>query len=149
MKEAVKLEGFNELITKMNQMGYAARAAAKNATEKGAKEVEAEADRKAPRKDAIGIELEEQTARQVTFKIGLKKSKWYLRFFEFGVQPQEVNTGGYFVFEGDSGDVITKTVQREGMAAQPFLRPAIKESKERVTRVMGEVFREMVMRFTK
>jgi HK97 gp10 family phage protein len=92
----------------------------------------------------------EQNAKQTVFAIGLKKAKWYLRFFEFGTQPQEVTSKkGYFVFEGEAGLVITKTIQHKGMAAQPFLKPAITEGAEKVTKMMGHVFRDTILRFTK
>lgn len=150
MKATVELEGFQELIDKMNRMGDAVRAVAKEAVEAGAQEVMKEADRKAPRPDAIDIEFVEQNAKQTVFAIGLKKAKWFLRFFEFGTQPQEVTSKtGYFVFEGDAGLVITKTIQHKGMAAQPFLGPAIKTGQERVTKLMGQVFKDAILRFTK
>lgn len=148
MKQTVVVEGFEELREQLIQIGKAAGAATQKATEEGALVVQAEADRRAPKANVIDVALIESKLHRAVFAIGLKAAFWYLKFFESGAQPHEIN-GNPLVFEGDAGLVITKQVQHSGMAAEPFLVPGLKKKKDAVVAAMGAVFRDEILKFVR
>ena len=100
-KKNVEIEGFDELHDLLMRMGKAAGDAAREATEAGAKIIEDAAQARAPRPGVIDIELVESKPHRSIFNIGLKKDFWYLRYFESGAQPHEIN-GSPHIFDGDA-----------------------------------------------
>jgi HK97 gp10 family phage protein len=75
--------------------------------------------------------------------IGFDEEKWFLRFFEFGASDHEIK-GAPLAFEGESGLVITGSVQHPGMPAKPFMRPAADNKKDEARDAAGDVFRKEI-----
>jgi|YNPBryulayer2012_1023412.scaffolds.fasta_scaffold00014_36 HK97 gp10 family phage protein len=132
----IQISGLDELYKKLELTKEEVNARKKAALDAGAKIVGYEADRLAPRPGSIKTKIDSEEAI-----IGFDKDKWYWRFFELGASPHEIE-GDPLVFEGDAGLVITNKVNHPGMAARPFLRPALESQKDLVIRVMSEVIRE-------
>jgi HK97 gp10 family phage protein len=110
----------------------------KEALEEGAKIIADEADSLAPENGHIHIDVKSEEAI-----IGFDKEKWYWRFFELGAKAHTIK-GSPLVFEGDQGLVITRGVAHPGMAARPFLRPALDTKKDEAIKIMGEIVRRKV-----
>lgn len=135
----VKLEGDEELKRKLNVLGQRANVSLLSAVRAGAEDLREEANRLAPSPDVVtGNEKVDSGVAEIS--IGPREGKWYLRFFEFGATSHEIK-GSPLAFEGERGLVITRSVKHPGMAARPFLRPAIMRNKERIVAKIGEVFR--------
>lgn len=132
----IKIEGLDELYRNLEATKDEVAAAKQKALEAGAKIVAVAADQKAPRSGHIANQVNENEA-----VIGFSKDKWYWRFFELGATAHEIR-GNPLVFEGDAGLVFTNRVNHPGMAARPFLRPALETQKDLVIQIMSAVIRE-------
>ncbi|MEM4234910.1 MAG: HK97 gp10 family phage protein [Candidatus Methanomethylicaceae archaeon] len=140
LKLRFQVQGLDELYKNLEMTKDELLARKKSALEAGAKVVAQEADRLAPYSGRIKTQVDAEEA-----VIGFDKEKWYWRFFELGAQPHEIR-GDPLVFEGDTGLVVTNLVNHPGMAARPFLRPALETQKNFVILVMSEIIREAVER---
>lgn len=136
----VTIEGMDELIADLRALGANVARVLEDATRAGAMVIESAADAAAPG-PYIEIETQKKTSSFCEVAIGPDKDHWFYRFFESGVQPHEISasTAGALVFEGSSGLVVTAQVSHTGMAARPFLRPAVDENESRVVDAAGDV----------
>ncbi|GIV86628.1 MAG: hypothetical protein KatS3mg054_0657 [Chloroflexus sp.] len=135
----VKIEGDKDLKRKLDLLGERARAALLKAVDAGAEVIEEEANRLAPGAHVVrgNQQVEGGTAE---ISVAPDEAHWYYRFFETGASEHEIK-GNPLVFEGDVGLVVTKRVQHTGMAASPFLRPAVDGQKDAAVKRVGDVFR--------
>lgn len=112
-------------------------------------------------------------AKQVTFLVGPDRDHWYYRFFEFGVQPFEIDMiskrssrsavdrkrsakiGREVTKRGRSIksdfravrfglDSIFSVVRPGGFAAKPFLRKAVREHNYAIADRVGTVFKRVL-----
>lgn len=136
----VELQGDKELIAKLNAMGISTRAILEAAVSAGAAIVRDIAREQAPGPE-IEMEVTKSSDESATALVGPDKDHWYYRFHEFGAGAHPEAGKPFMVFEGESGTVRTKEVNHPGMAAKPFLRPAIDGHEDKAAEAMGEKFR--------
>lgn len=141
MAMRVEIEGSAELLRKLRSLHDGAGQVVGGATRAGADLVESTAEAQAPGPH-IDVELVAQTNDKAEYAIGPDKDHWYYVFIERGAVAHTIK-GNPLVFRGRSGLVVTKQVQHPGMAARPFLRPALKR-KEQISGRMGSRFRAMI-----
>jgi len=132
------LKGMDELYKELELRKSQVTAMRKEALGEGAKVIADEADNRAPKSGHIRIDVKSDEAI-----IGFDKEKWYWRFFELGAKAHAIK-GEPLVFEGDQGLVVTRGVAHPGMAAKPFLRPALDTKKDEAIKIMGEIVRRKV-----
>jgi len=141
----VKIEGGEELLKELKALGVNVRRTLRGATRAGAKVIQAEAEVRARSVSGtsgkhVRVSVSARHKEFVEASIGATKKKFFMRFFETGVQPHEI-TGTPLVFEGDRGLIVIGGVRHPGMPARPWLRPAADSKFGEARDVMGEVLR--------
>lgn len=143
----VKVEGLPELIAEMKGLGLRVNSNLRAAMRKGMKVIQAEAEQNAQSISKGKATRIEATSRvqegKVSVELHISKKKFYLGFFESGVQPHEIK-GAPLVFEGDRGLIVIGGVNHPGMPAQPWLRPAIDSKKDAAVQEVGRALREVI-----
>jgi len=134
----LSLNGIDDLYKGLELRKNQVTAMRKEALGEGAKIIADEADSLAPENGHIHIDVKSEEAI-----IGFDKEKWYWRFFELGAKAHMIK-GSPLIFEGDQGLVVTGGVAHPGMAARPFLRPALDTKKDEAIKIMGEIVRRKV-----
>lgn len=79
--------------------------------------------------------------------IGPDAKHWYLRFFEFGATPHDIQAkrAGMLRFEGRDGTVFVASArQTGGVKMRPFLRPAVDNRGEDAVKAMGAVLKREI-----
>lgn len=138
----VRIEGGEELLRKLQQMGVDVKGALEAAALEGAEEIRRPANQDAPGPHIVA-EVVEADKKGCMVDIGPDKDRWYYRFIELGAQAHEI-TGAPLAFEGKEGTVITGRVGHPGMAARPFLRPAFDRHKDDAEKAVGERLRKVI-----
>lgn len=138
----VTLEGGEELAAALRALDGSVKAALRRATLAGSEPVVDTANAKAPGPH-IEAEVLSATENRVTVAVGPDTEHWYYRFAERGAAAHEI-TGVPLVFEGRAGMIRTASVSHPGMAARPFLRPAIDEEQGAAKDAMGAVLRAAI-----
>lgn len=145
---AAKIEGGEELLKELQKLGINVRKTVAGAATLGAQVLAQNADELAPesshRGKRIGVAVTARERDHVTVSIGPRKKFWYLRFFETGAAPHEIHGKPYLRFFGPNGPIEVKSVHHPGMAARPFLRPAVDAHGNDAIQVTGEAFRAAV-----
>lgn len=138
----VKVTGTEKIEQNLKKMivGEVIRAALIKVVTAGAEVLLEEAASNAPNPSDVGMRVTTKTKTKAVAKVGPVKDKWYLRFMETGATRHEIK--GYpLIFEGVSGDVIkTFAVDHPGMAARPFLRPAMDRKGDEAMEAGGKAF---------
>lgn len=136
----VKVEGTEELLRKLEELGVDLRELLVQATVAGGEVISEGAADAAPG-DGITAEVVSKKAQSVEVGIGPDKEHWYYRFAEYGAQPHEISpeTAKALVFEGPGGTVFAGGASHPGMAARPFLRPAITDKAADASTALGAV----------
>jgi len=113
-----------------------------DAAKAGGKVVELAADAKAPGPHIVS-EVTDQGPGFAEVSIGPNKEHWYYKFFEFGASSHQIKAkdAALLAFEGRRGPVLTPAVSHPGMAAKPFLRPAIKTERSAAVSAAGDTFK--------
>lgn len=147
----MKLEGSAELMTRLKAIGARASQAVMDAAVAGATPILFDANLRAHSPHVIAEAQQKEGANKATVRIGPDKAHWYYRFFEFGATVHEIKAKKALalLFPGQNGDVFAKKVEHTGMAARPFLRPAMDTRKDDATRAAGETFRQVIESYTK
>jgi HK97 gp10 family phage protein len=145
MAEAVefRLEGAEELIKYLESLGSRASLALLAATMAGGQVIADEANRDRNHAVVVAPELDKKSKNQVTVAIGPHKDHWYEQFFETGAAPHEITPDVQEALELVGGQ-LRKRVEHPGMAADPFLRPALDAKGEEACQEVGAyLFRAM------
>jgi len=137
----VEIKGLNDLLAKLEKLGDAADAALGAAAEAGAEELKRRMIPNAPGPH-IEVELRYLGGGRVIYDVGPDKAHFYYRFFETGtarhmVLPRRMKAlkfGGRYAAKASAG----------GMAAKPFMRPAVDEGQDKVKDAMGDVLKKAV-----
>lgn len=139
----VEFTGLNKLKRQLEAVGVAPRAVMMAAAVKGAEVVHDAAEPRAP---GPFIEVAEDTLtdRQAAALVGPDEEHWYYRFHEFGAGSHPIPGAQFLVFEGDAGTVKTRSVDHPGMAASPFLRPAVDENMDAIYEAMRAEFERAI-----
>lgn len=142
-KVTYKMFGLEEHLKQIRKLGQAADVAKMEAALAGAEVIQDAANPKAPGPN-IGIEVDAPSlARGITaVNIGPLKEFWYYRFFEFGTSPHEISPEAAQALRGFEGgqEIFSEGHQVGGIAAQPFLRPAMDTSGNAVLMRMAWVY---------
>lgn len=144
----VKLTGDQELKEKLRRMGQAVVQINREAAEAGAKVILAAALPNAP-----GPHLEMETVKadedQAEVNIGPDKEHWYYQFIETGATSHEIGPKNRkaLAFPGRDGEVVTKKLKHPGIAAEPFLRPAMQNNQDQATDAAGDTFRAEIDKY--
>ena len=147
-----KIEGGEELLEEMRALGVNVRKTLIGATRAAMKVVQAEAELRAKplstrRGKATRLVFSSKKRDHATADVGPSKKKWMLRFFEQGVTRHEIVAGRHspaLVFEGNRGLVVLTRVNHPGMAARPWLRPAMDGKRDEATKVFGQALRAAI-----
>ncbi len=142
-KVVVNIEGREELKAKFEWLAHEARGPAlERAVLAGAEPIRADANRRAPGPH-IEAEIAESSDLAAEVAIGPDRDHWYYRFFEFGAGSHAIGPakGKAIRFPGSEGETIRFGVVHPGMAAAPFLRPALDGQKEEAVREVGAELR--------
>lgn len=139
----VQIEGDKVLLARLKQIGVRVDALLEMAVTAGALIVQ-----EAARENAPGPEIKHETVRKtkrlVEVAVGPDKKHWHYRFFETGTGAHQITGNPWLVFDGDGGRVRVRSVQHPGMAARPFLRPAIDERQDAAEMAMGQVWKAAI-----
>jgi HK97 gp10 family phage protein len=139
-KTRVELIGDKELMEKIHKMGDLVRQANSKAARAGAEPIKEQANANAPGPHILALQSKiNSTEDQAIVDIAPDKDHWYYQFLETGATAHEIK-GNPLAFEGENGPVITKSVHHPGIAARPFLRPAMANNRDEVQKIAGEVF---------
>lgn len=138
----VEIEGSAALLSKLRALAEGASTVVDGATRAGADLVESMAEAQAPGPH-VDVALVEKSSDKATYAIGPDKAHWYYVFIERGAAGHTITGKPLLIFSGRSGTVVTHEVQHPGLAARPFLRPALAR-KQQISGRMGERFRSMI-----
>ncbi len=167
MRITGSIQGGDELLAQLKKLKADVDAALDEAALAGGQVICDAANRRAPGPFIkVWLSLETKlrgVAAQVEIFPDL--DHWYYRFFETGVMPWQMSkktgrtvrsstSGGggrpirgtkkAFRFWGGQGEVVATEVELPGMAARPFLRPAIDEEKDAAIAAVGYVLRSRI-----
>lgn len=144
----VELDGEEEIRAILQRIGEAAAQAVADATEAGAEVAVSVAKQRAPGPHIVA-EIAKSTVGMAEFDIGPDKEHWYYQFFETGAGRHEIDASvkRALKFSMGSDEVIVRRANHPGMAAEPFLRPALDENKESIQAAMGKVFMQTLEKF--
>lgn len=147
VKVELKIEGDKELVAILQRLGAGLMQAVQFATEDGAEVAKNEAIMRGPGPFII-TKVGKVERGKAEVGIGPDRAHWYYVFFETGVDRHEIDGNMKKALRFDFGgeEVIVKRIKHPGMAAEPFLRPALEENQERIKAAMGETFREVIER---
>lgn len=150
MKIDIKLDqkSYRQLESALKKMGdRAGGQVVVNAALAGAKEIEQAADSKAPAPHIIS-QVTDQGAGFAEVSIGPDSDHWYYKFFEFGASAHQITAkdASALVFQGSQGIVRIGRVSHPGMAARPFLRPAMTQQKSAATQAAGNEFKRILVK---
>jgi HK97 gp10 family phage protein len=122
----VEIEGFDELEKKLEQLAdiYDTVESLLQALEEGAKIIQRAAQENAPGEIRTQREVNTRKAK-IGVSIGFPRKKWFYMFFETGVQPHEISPKDRQALKLAGGDIVARVLHHPGMAARPFLRPAL------------------------
>jgi HK97 gp10 family phage protein len=144
MTEVMSLQGGEELERKLKRMGKDANRVLDDAAEAGGRVIRDAARAMAP---GPHIEMEvERRQHQAQVAIGPDKDHWYYRFRETGAGRHRItpDKAQALRFESGGETQFAAGVDHPGMAADPFLRPAYDENKDRAERAVGDTIRKAV-----
>lgn len=142
-KFTATLKGDKELIANLKKVKAGAAKVLQQAVMGGAGIIETAADKGAP--GAYNVQqlvAEETTTTRAVAAIGPDREHWYYTFFETGTQPHEATPRvKQALMLMPAGEPVVRLITRSGgMAAQPFLRPAIENTQPAVTAKVGGIF---------
>lgn len=145
MKTTVRVEGLPELRQALESLGARTRGAVRQSATAGAEVIRLEAARRAPGPH-IGKALKDSSRLSAEMMIGPDSAHWYYQFAETGAAPHEIDghTKKAIQFMGKQGLIVRRSVKHSGMAANPFLRPAIDSAASRAVQAVAAVLREAV-----
>lgn len=135
------VKGDKELIEKIKKVGQRLQDAVHDATLAGGEVAAAEARRRAPG-PYIETEIDSERVGRVDLLVGPDPEHWYYQFFETGVSGHEID--GHVMqalaFTQGAEQVVFQRVKHPGMAAEPFMRPALEDNQTAVKDAMINVF---------
>ena len=146
-----RIEGGEELKARLEELAQAVRGAALEAAARaGAEVIRADANRRAPGPH-VELEVRESSESAVEVAVGPDKEHWYYQFFELGagrhtIGPQSKKAIRFPGVEGKQ--VVRFGVTHPGMAARPFLRPALDGQKSNAVEAVGDELQRRIEQAT-
>lgn len=139
---AFEVENVEELARKLEALAMAVSKVLEPAVTAGAQVIHDAAEPRAPGPH-IEVQTFKRSAWRVAVDVGVDKDHWHYAFKEYGAKPHTI-TGVPLMFEGDSGTVVTGDVSHPGMAAEPFLRPAVDEKMGEAVAAMADAWADAI-----
>jgi hypothetical protein len=132
MADAIRLEikNLDEVLRAIKAAGEAGAAAMSKGVEAGGKVLQGKVSANAPG-PGIGLEIDGLTAY-----VGPDAAHWYYLFFETGTSAHLVAPRSKRALK--FGDTFAARAFPRGVAAQPFLRPAVDEGVDEVSAAVGK-----------
>lgn len=130
-----------ELRGKLKRMGVDVRKVHDRAIEAAAEVIQAAATSKAP-----GPEIGREQVKAAEWHVGPDRNAWYYRFFETGTRAHFVKPyrrRALRFFEGGQ-EYFSRGHEVSGIAARPFLRPAIDEHSDEASDAAGNVIKQVL-----
>ena len=142
-QEVLHLDGEEELLKSLQALGEEANRVLSDAALAGGKVIRDAANPRAPGPH-IEMKIERSSTGFAEAIVGPDAEHWHYQFSEFGtaahaVRPDQKEALRFF---SESGEVFAMEVQHPGMAAQPFMRPAYDENKDKAAEATAAKFRE-------
>ena len=141
-----KLDGADELVEILTRLGNLGSQALFDGAMAGGKVIADEANRLAPG-PGIVAEPEEVGPGYVTVAIGPEKKRWYYLFIETGTTEHEIPrrpaSEPPIAFAGTEGEVFERAMH-PGIAARPFLRPAVDGKQQAAFDAVGKTIAEFI-----
>jgi HK97 gp10 family phage protein len=134
----LEIENLDQILRAIDALGLAPKKVIEKATLAAAEVVRDEAENKLGR-DGINKKVLRRKGDQVEVGVGPVKDKWYLRFYETGTQPHEITPKTAKALSISDEDMAAR-VSHPGMAAKPFLRPALDEKKGEAAKAAGKIY---------
>lgn len=144
-----EIEGMDDFKAKLVGLRKDMQAILEEATEAGAEVIRDESNHLAPGPH-VTTEVVSKTWSHADIEIGPDKEHWYYMFFEVGAQPHEIKPRkvGGLQFPGSEGEFIVRMLaSHQGMAARPFLRPAMDDKKDEAEEAVGRKFLEVITKY--
>ena len=129
-----------EVLRQLEKAGLVVKDVLEQATLAGAKVVLEAAEPKAPGPH-IGMDVSMKRKEKVVVEVGPDEDHWHYRFFETGAQPHEIKPRSKEALLIE-GNIYAERVAHMGMAARPFLRPALDSNKDEIVAAIGKVIEE-------
>lgn len=143
LKMEIYLEGDEELIAELKQLGVDVVNLMVRAAQAGAEVIRADANRRAPGPH-IELETTQPAANRVQVDIGPDRAHWYYQFFETGAAVHRIAPTKRRVLRIPTGEeeIFARAVEHPGMPAQPYLRPALDERSGQAVNAVGSVIKK-------
>lgn len=141
----VRLEGSEELLSKLREMGIRVQDVLEPAVQAAA-ELVRDAARPAAPGPHVETETTQRTAKRVEVSVGPDRGHWYYRFFETGTAGHGPARRRLMVWPGADGVIVARFVS--GVGASPFLRPAMDGNEGAAQQAMGARWRNAVESLT-
>jgi HK97 gp10 family phage protein len=133
---SMTLEGAEELLAKLAEMGAAVMTVVWQAAEDGATVIKDRANDLAPGPN-IELQFHKTAPGLADVAIGFPKDKYYYQFFETGTTAHEISPQNRQALHGFGTDAFSAGHVVGGISARPFLRPAIDEGGEQAKAAVG------------
>jgi len=134
---SMTLEGAEELLAKLADMGVAVMTVVWEAAEDGATVIKDRANDLAPGPN-IELQFHKTAPGLADVAIGFPKDKYHYQFFETGTTAHEISPQNREALHGFGQELFSEGHMVSGITARPFLRPAIDEGGEQAQAAVGK-----------
>lgn len=141
MKVKIEIKGLEEVARKFAELGPAAGAVLEEAVAAGADELKRRMITNAPG-GHIDVELRYADGSRVIYYVGPDKAHYYYAFFETGTKTHWVAPRRARALK--IGDRYAAKAHPRGIAAKPFMRPAVDEGQDAISARVGEVVKRAI-----
>jgi HK97 gp10 family phage protein len=141
-KPIIRFLGVDELINNLHLAEWELQQALEDAARAGGELIREAAERDAPGPNVV-MEVESASGRAVIIAIGPDRDHWYYQFAETGAGAHEITAEHRQALRLADGEFYGR-VQHSGMAARPFLRPAVDRQGQRALDEIGRRIMRMI-----
>ncbi len=138
----IKVTGVDKIEARLKRLIVAkmVKQALINTVTAGAEVLLEEAQSRISDPDGVGMQITKKRVRKAEAQVGPTRAKWYLRFVETGAARHEIKGKPLFFELQGVGLISPYTVDHPGMAAHPFLRPAMVSKGQAAMDAAGAAF---------
>lgn len=146
----IELQGMKQLVATLEQIGADVESVVEQIALAAAEPVARAIEAKAPGDigQSIVTATTEKSKKRVTVSVGPDKTKWYAGFVERGTASGGTKiltrNGRSFAINGPDAKLFRTSINHQGMAAQPFMRPAFDETQGEAQAKAGEKVAEVI-----
>jgi HK97 gp10 family phage protein len=145
----MKTEGIPELVGQFKGIINSVVGAVVEAALSGGQVIADRANQNLNRGEVVQTKINsgQTTKTQAAVDIGLIKEKWFYRWFELGASRHEITPLDVeaIKFALGSDEFFSMGHVSGGQPANPFIRPAIDESRQEVLKKMAEVYNRAIL----